>query len=659
MAQAFTEEKKKRDVNRGYGIMGNVYGDGAVKNVQPQRSFVPKIETAQKTAGPKPYNLYDPNGPEVKIQEKMGKAAGILTGHSPFLDKRAADTIQALKNFPAPPSIGMGEFSKLRDTNIATRGKSSSAESNRKMTPTQYTNDVDMDSFKMKPPNLVMPDKQSKQVAVAGEMAAQPTEPVDLSPKAVWDEKRRSNPLHDAAIAKKQDKEQLLRATNVHPPRQFAAPAENKEAVAGTVQDMGLKAGPTPGEGGEFSFRPPATGYPPVHRTEPPVENTSGQAIAATVPQEPEMIAGHAPTTVNDQVAPTIQATKQGNILPEIQGNRKFQVNLSDQDKAIKDSIAAIDARIASGVQPTPEQAARIQEIKRRAGFMRGGTDRVPVGPDGLPLQKMVPGAAQRVGNMDVQFDQSVSPEAQRRFNAIPIQGKQPTWADEHKQWESRQPQQRVMQSPQSLGLLTKENSPGMGWKQRAKLNEQILANQQSDKNNALANSTAQERNRIDALANQQSDKNNALANSTAQERNRIDAMNVSGQNQERQSRIAANQFALNQAQIVANLRNQMAEAPDDATRNSIAKRLSAYQDAKEKGKVQIEKRTVTNDLGEKVEELYRVNESGDLVPAQIVGGGAAQIDLPRDVSQRQAGKIYMTAKGPALWDGKGLILQQ
>lgn len=61
-------------------------------------------------------------------------------------------------------------------------------------------------------------------------------------------------------------------------------------------------------------------------------------------------------------------------------------VNLSPQDQAIKQNMQAIDDTIAGGVVPTPERASQIAVLRRQAGFLRGGTDRVPVGPDGLPI---------------------------------------------------------------------------------------------------------------------------------------------------------------------------------------------------------------------------------------------------------------------------------
>lgn len=152
------------------------------------------------------------------------------------------------------------------------------------------------------------------------------------------------------------------------------------------------------------------------------------------------------------------------------------------------------------------------------------------------------------------------------------------------------------------------------------------------------------------------------MANQTAQEKNKIDAMSVAGQNQERQSTIANQQFALNQAQQLAKIQEMYTSEQDPAKRKILERQLYALG-GKQQPKQQIVTRDIYDDAGVKTgQEFLSMNEDGQLEPVQVGGKSAAQpgkIDLPRDVGQRQVGKVYMTAKGPALWDGKGLILQQ
>jgi len=100
----------------------------------------------------------------------------------------------------------------------------------------------------------------------------------------------------------------------------------------------------------------------------------------------------------------------------------RMTINLSPNDEAIKGSLAAIDQRLASGAVPTADEAARIETVRQQAGFLRGGTDRVPVGPDGRPLPSpQRSGSLRQVGNMDVSFDRSVSPGQRAAFLENPV----------------------------------------------------------------------------------------------------------------------------------------------------------------------------------------------------------------------------------------------
>jgi len=95
-------------------------------------------------------------------------------------------------------------------------------------------------------------------------------------------------------------------------------------------------------------------------------------------------------------------------------GSGKIAVNLSDRDKQIKSVMDTINQRLAGGEKVSPQQMQKIQQLRQQAGFARGGTDRVPVGLDGLPLRST--SGPQRVGNLDVTFDNSVSPQQRREF---------------------------------------------------------------------------------------------------------------------------------------------------------------------------------------------------------------------------------------------------
>jgi len=121
-------------------------------------------------------------------------------------------------------------------------------------------------------------------------------------------------------------------------------------------------------------------------------------------------------------------------------------------------------------------------------------------------LEKINPNGIQRVGNMDVSFDSSVSPEARKRFLENPVA---PT--GQMAQYE------KYMNTPrgQNFGVTKIANSPPppMGWRERKDMNLQILDNQQSRENN---------------LANLEEQRQRAVID---KDKNRIDEMGVIAEN--------------------------------------------------------------------------------------------------------------------------------
>lgn len=61
-----------------------------------------------------------------------------------------------------------------------------------------------------------------------------------------------------------------------------------------------------------------------------------------------------------------------------------IRVNQSPQDILVKRSMQQLDGYIARGILPATDPD--VQRQRQQAGFLRGGTDRVPVGPNGLPV---------------------------------------------------------------------------------------------------------------------------------------------------------------------------------------------------------------------------------------------------------------------------------
>ena len=112
-------------------------------------------------------------------------------------------------------------------------------------------------------------------------------------------------------------------------------------------------------------------------------------------------------------------------------------------------------------------------------------------------LERINPNGIQRVGNMNVSFDSSVSPEARKRFLENPVA---PT--GQMAQYE------KYMNTPrgQNFGVTKIDNSPPppMGWRTHKDLMLQELTNQQSEKNNlaeiASRSAIDKEKNRIDEM---------------------------------------------------------------------------------------------------------------------------------------------------------------
>lgn len=93
-----------------------------------------------------------------------------------------------------------------------------------------------------------------------------------------------------------------------------------------------------------------------------------------------------------------------------------LSVSLSENDQKLKDNLTKINEMLASGREVTPDQMQRINQLRQDAGFLRGGTDRRPVGPDGRPITPLKNINAGRVGNLDVQFtDSPDNTEARKR----------------------------------------------------------------------------------------------------------------------------------------------------------------------------------------------------------------------------------------------------
>lgn len=239
----------------------------------------------------------------------------------------------------------------------------------------------------------------------------------------------------------------------------------------------GLRQGTT-----QEGFNEPAQAAPgEVPKQQAPAERAkvSASNVAAGMPRQ-NLAVSHTAA----QAAPT-PVSNQAPLFTSAQGpGYSASVNLSPADRQVRQNMAEIDARIAGGEVPTQAQAAQIAGLRQQAGFLRGGTDRYsgefPPGHGGV-----------RQSNLDVTFDPSVSPEARAAFMQNPIkpQAQIDRYNANVDTPRGRQFGVRPLNEAQP-GFLTKENSPGLGWQQRMKLNEQALTNQQSGINAAMQEET-------------------------------------------------------------------------------------------------------------------------------------------------------------------------
>ena len=159
-------------------------------------------------------------------------------------------------------------------------------------------------------------------------------------------------------------------------------------------------------------------------------------------------------------------------------------------------------------INETPN-AQRDAELGKMTASINGNTTTYDIGGNTLSfegnkdsqtrtnLERINPNGSQRVGNMDVAFDSSVSSEARKRFLENPVA---PT--GQMAQYE------KYMNTPrgQNFGVTKIDNSPPppMGWRTHKDLMLQELTNQQSEKNTLAEIASQQkiekEKNRINEM---------------------------------------------------------------------------------------------------------------------------------------------------------------
>jgi len=259
-------------------------------------------------------------------------------------------------------------------------------------------------------------------------------------------------------------------------------------------------------------------------------------------------------------------------------------------------------------------------DISRPEGGMRG------------TQQPTASTGTQRAGNMDVSFDSSVSPGARAAFLQNPV--KPQAQMDRYDAYvatpRGRFFGARPVGEPDN-GFLTKENAPGMGWRQRMALNERMLINQQQGSEAAMREETERQGMRTSA---------------------------------KEQIETEAAQMGLASAKRAQSLFDAYSTEADPAKKAELLqqyKLLTGMKDSKEGGSYSVVDMPTgeVDNLGTPVTRKVMANPvTGEIFdPATKMGGGAEP--LP-PVDKRVVGKRYIGAGGRvAVWDGKGLIAEK
>jgi len=224
--------------------------------------------------------------------------------------------------------------------------------------------------------------------------------------------------------------------------------------------------------------------------------------------------------------------------------------------------------------------------------------------------------------------------------------------------------------------LFTRENSPGMGWKQRTQLNRQVLANQASAASdaagiekermgvegtlentklsgeNTLANTELTGRFGIEeagmdnATEMQKAKMSEAVANRNAD----IEERSVDSQIEERRFGMEVDKVQADQDRMILDLQNQYLNEKDPVKKKDLADRLYAIQ-GKKQSQYQVVTEKGTDELGNVVNKPYLVDASGNVKPVSTLGA------LPQDPAQRKVGWYNHPKTGePIFWDGSQAV---
>jgi hypothetical protein len=280
--------------------------------------------------------------------------------------------------------------------------------------------------------------------------------------------------------------------------------------------------------------------------------------------------------------------------------------NLSERDLQLKDNMGQIDKLLASGMQPTEHQAGAIAQLRRDAGFLRGGTDRYVAGPDGRPVRGGGGGNYSFQGSPEMasRFTNAVAP-GEYIPEAVAVRGQQ------QEQFLSRNGYEKV--DPNSG--LTQSELRRIPVIERAKVADAIAA-RANDRIKAEAD-------RTQAQGVVEVGKGNLAVNQATQET----AAKTSGLDQ------TAKQMGIDEQRRIQGLQKQYDEAKTPEER-AIAERSLVAAGALKRDKPEVFFDQEFDQMGNTTRKTPYILENGN-VRSAVPGGGTQRPEAPPAAIER------------------------
>ena len=417
------------------------------------------------------------------------------------------------------------------------------------------------------------------------------------------------------------------------------------------------------------------------------VDNQSSQVIGRAANREADaLLYGNSERRVggNAPINPVRQAlvgNSSSMMRDGIQSQRIDPATAESLKRATANTAA--DAMAYNSANPDIQQPAqRMREVITNKGNQMMRTQQPILGQPEQAASNVrrVLSNRQSAGNLDITFDKGTDQGSIRRFMENPV--RPTTQIDRYNAQQGRvgpsQGQIAAMNAGQVLRgagqqqggtqMLTRQNSPGMGWHQRTRLNEQILANQQSGKNAELQANTMFSTNAADNSTRMATAR---MGETTAREKNDIDRenmrgslgiqkgtldvnrMNVEGQNTERAANVKAKDMEIGQSKRLLDLQDAYRKEVDPTKKKALENELYAMQ-GKPQQKGQVVTRKTVDSQGNQIEIPYVLDSEFN---AREIGSDQQAQAAPKDPKQRVKGATYLDASGnKIIWDGTGFI---